>query len=118
MQECLCQIKVAAERAAALTRQLRLFTPRAEREHLPVQLNSVVKETRDLLERSISKEIAIELRLASELWAVEADPSQISHVLMDLCLNAHDAMPDGGTLTLETHSSRILPSPRGRLLIN
>jgi hypothetical protein len=72
----------------------------------------------DLLERSISKEIAIELRLASELWAVEAGLSQISHVLMNLCLNAHDAMPDGGALTLETHISRILLSPRGRLLIN
>jgi signal transduction histidine kinase/CheY-like chemotaxis protein len=102
--EYLRQIKIAAERAAALTGQLRLFTRQEEGERRTVQLNSVVKETRDLLERSIPKEITIELRLASELWAVKADPSQISQVLVNLCVNARDAMPDGGTLTLETRN--------------
>jgi CheY-like chemotaxis protein len=97
-------IKIAAERAAALTRQLRLFTRQEEGKRRPVQLNSVVEETRDLLERSISREITIELRLEPELWVVEADPSQISQVLMNLCVNARDAMPDGGTLTLETRN--------------
>ena len=101
-QEYLHQIKTATERAAALTRQLRLFTRQAEGERHPLQLNNVVKETRGLLERSIPKEIAIELHLASELWVVEADLSQISQVLMNLCLNARDAMSYGGTLTLET----------------
>ena len=103
-QEYLRQIKMAAERAAALTRQLRLFTRQAGGERCPVRLNSMVEETRALLERSIPKEIAIELRLESGLWAVEADPSQISQVLMNLCLNARDAMPDGGTLALETRN--------------
>jgi hypothetical protein len=103
-QEYLRQIKTAAKRAAALTNQLRLFTRQEEGERHPIQLNSMVKETHDLLERSISKEIAIELRLASGLWAVEADPSQISQVLMNLCVNARDAMPEGGTLTLETRN--------------
>jgi signal transduction histidine kinase len=103
-QEYLRQIKMAAERAATLTGQLRLFTRQEKGERHPVQLNSVVEETRALLERSISKEIAIELRLASELWAVEADLSQVSQVLMNLCVNACDAMPDGGILTLETRN--------------
>jgi PAS domain S-box-containing protein len=102
--EYLRQIKIAAERAAALTLQLRLFTRQEEGERRTVQLNSVVEETRDLLEHSIPKEIAIELRLASELWAVEADLSQISQVLVNLCVNARDSMPDGGTLTLETRN--------------
>ncbi|HID63958.1 MAG TPA: PAS domain S-box protein, partial [Anaerolineae bacterium] len=102
--EYLRQIKIAADRAAALTGQLRLFTRQAGGERHPIQLNSLVEETRALLERSIPKEITIELRLASELWAVEADPSQISQVLMNLCVNARDAMPDGGTLTLETRN--------------
>jgi two-component system cell cycle sensor histidine kinase/response regulator CckA len=103
-QEYLRQIKVAAERAAALTRQLRLFARQAGGERRPTQLNDVVEETRDLLERSIPKEIAIALRLEPELWTVEADPSQISQVLMNLGLNARDAMPEGGTLTLETRN--------------
>jgi two-component system cell cycle sensor histidine kinase/response regulator CckA len=103
-QEYLRQIKIAAERAAALTRQLRLFTRQAGGERRPVQLNSMLEETRALLERSIPKEIAIELCLASELWTMEADRSQISQVLMNLCVNARDAMPDGGTLTLETRN--------------
>jgi two-component system cell cycle sensor histidine kinase/response regulator CckA len=98
------QIKVATERAAALTRQLLLFTRQEKGERRPTQLNSVVEETRDLLERSIPKEITIELHLEPELWAVEADPSQVSQVLMNLCVNARDAMPDGGTLTLETRN--------------
>jgi CheY-like chemotaxis protein len=85
-QEYLRQIKMAAERAATLTGQLRLFTRQDQGERRPVQLNSVVEETRALLERSISKEIAIELRLASELWAVEADLSQLSQVLVNLSL--------------------------------
>jgi PAS domain S-box-containing protein len=101
-EKYLRQIKVAAERAAALTHQLRLFTRQGEGEHHPIRLNSIVEETCDLLEHSISREIAIELRLEAELWAVEADPSQISQVLVNLCVNACDAMPDGGTLTLET----------------
>jgi PAS domain S-box-containing protein len=103
-EKYLRQIKVAAERAAALTRQLRLFTRQEEGERRSVQLNGVVQETRDLLEHSIPKDITIELHLASELWAVEADLSQISQVLVNLCLNARDAMPGGGTLTLETHN--------------
>jgi len=102
--EYLRQIKIAVERAAALTGQLRLFTRQAKGQRRPVQLNSLVEETRDLLERSIPKEITIELGLESELWAVEADPSQISQVLMNLCVNARDAMPDGGVLTLETRN--------------
>jgi PAS domain S-box-containing protein len=117
----LLHIKVATERAAALTRQLLLFTRQEKGERRPTQLNSVVEETRDLLERSIPKEITIELHLEPELWAVEADPSQVSQVLMNLCVNARDAMPDGGTLTLETRNvtlgaegaQAILPAQSG-----
>ena len=103
-QEYLRQIQVAAQRAVALTSQLRLFSRQEEGERRPVQLNSVVEETRDLLEHSIPKEITLKLSLEPELWAVEADPSQINQVLMNLGVNARDAMPDGGTLTLETRN--------------
>jgi PAS domain S-box-containing protein len=103
-QEHLRRIKVAAERAAALTGQLLLFTRQARGQRRSAQLNSVVEETCNLLKRSIPKEIAIELRLEPELWAVEADSSQMSQVLVNLCVNARDAMSDGGTLTLETRN--------------
>jgi PAS domain S-box-containing protein len=106
-QKHLRQIKIAAQRATALTSQLRLFTRQEEGELRPLQLNSVVEETCALLEHSIPKEITIELSLESELWAVEADSSQISQVLMNLCVNARDAMPNGGTLTLETRNMTL-----------
>jgi two-component system cell cycle sensor histidine kinase/response regulator CckA len=102
--EYLRQIKVAARRAADLTGQLRLFTRQMRGERRSVQLNSLVEETCDLLAHSISKKIAIELRLEPELWVVEADPSQLSQVLMNLGVNARDAMLEGGTLTLETRN--------------
>jgi PAS domain S-box-containing protein len=121
-QEYLRQIKAAAERAAALTRQLRLFTRQARGKRRSLQLNNLAGETHSLLEHSLPKEITIELHLASELWAVEAEPSQISQVLMNLCVNACDAMPDGGTLTLKTgnvildeeYARRILEARPGR----
>jgi two-component system cell cycle sensor histidine kinase/response regulator CckA len=106
-QEHLRQIQVAAQRAVALTRQLRLFSRQEEGERRPVGLNSVIKETRDLLAHSLPREIAIELRLEPELGVVKADPSQISQVLMNLCVNARDAMPEGGTLTLETRNMTL-----------
>jgi two-component system cell cycle sensor histidine kinase/response regulator CckA len=102
--EYLRQIKVAARRAADLTGQLRLFTRQMRGERRSVQLNSLVEETCDLLAHSISKKIVIGLRLEPELWVVGADPSQLSQVLMNLGVNARDAMPDGGTLTLETRN--------------
>jgi PAS domain S-box-containing protein len=103
-QKYLHEIKIAAKRAAALTSQLRLFARQEKGERGSVQLNNLVEETCDLLERSIPKKIPIELRLESELWAVEADSSQLSQVLMNLGVNARDAMLEGGTLTLETRN--------------
>jgi PAS domain S-box-containing protein len=106
-QEDLRQIKIAAQRAADLTRQLRLFTRQEEGKRFPIRLNSAVEEIHALLERSLPKEITVELHLEPGLWAAEADPSQMSQVLMNLCVNARDAMPDGGTLTLETRNMTL-----------
>jgi len=98
------RIITAADRAAALTRQLALFSRREVPQRQPLQLNRIVRETYELLEETFPRTIKIELALEPEVWTIEADPSQMSQVLMNLCVNARDAMPEGGVLTLETRN--------------
>ncbi|HBD10250.1 MAG TPA: hypothetical protein DCZ69_18525, partial [Syntrophobacteraceae bacterium] len=99
------EISRAAKRGGELTRQLLMFSRKMESTLQPVDLNRVVEELRMLLERTIPKMIEIELRLTGNLHAVSADISQIEQVLMNLAVNARDAMPDGGKLTIETRNA-------------
>jgi PAS domain S-box-containing protein len=96
------EIKRAADRAAALTRQLLAFGGKQVLEPKVLDLNAVVRQTEAMLTRLIGEDIAIRLQLASDLGAVRVDPGQIEQVVVNLVLNARDAMPDGGTLTLAT----------------
>jgi len=96
------RIITAADRAAALTRRLTLFSRRESPKREPLRLNRIVKETDDLLKETVPRTIKVELTLEPELLPIEADPAQMSQVVMNLCLNACDAMPEGGVLTLET----------------
>jgi PAS domain S-box-containing protein len=102
--EYLQSIKLASERAAGLTRQLRLFTRQDEGQRQPLDLNKIVRETSDLLGSSLARHIAVKLDLEDELWAVGADSSQISQVLINLSLNAQDSMEQGGTLQISTRN--------------
>jgi signal transduction histidine kinase len=61
----------------------------------------------DLLTRSITETIAIQILSASDLWTVEADPNQLENVILNLAVNARDAMPDGGALTIEAKNATI-----------
>jgi PAS domain S-box-containing protein len=109
------QIRAAAERAAGLTRQLLAFARRQMLDAEVIDLNAVVDETLSMLSRLIPADIEIERRLQPELGRVSADPSQLDQVIMNLALNARDAMPDGGRLTLATTDvelSEPLPTPR------
>ncbi|HAA02686.1 MAG TPA: hypothetical protein DCE18_04865, partial [Syntrophobacteraceae bacterium] len=99
------EISRAAKRGGELTRQLLMFSRKMESTLQPVDLNRVVEDLRMLLERTIPKMIEIELRLTGNLHAVSADISQIEQVLMNLAVNARDAMPDGGKLTIETRNA-------------
>jgi two-component system cell cycle sensor histidine kinase/response regulator CckA len=92
----------AAWRAAELTRQLLGFARRASVRLEPGDVNASVAETLSILRRTIDPRITIESRTDPHLSHAFADLSQISQVLMNLCLNARDAMPGGGTLTIET----------------
>ncbi|HVO84406.1 MAG TPA: PAS domain S-box protein, partial [Syntrophobacteria bacterium] len=94
----------ASERGAELTRQLLTYSRKVESKRRPVDLNLEVHEVGRLLERSIPKLIEIELHLADELRTVFADPIQVEQMLMNLALNAKDAMANGGKIVIRTEN--------------
>lgn len=96
------KVRQQADRAAALTKQLLAFARRQILEPRTIDLNQVTVETVSLLENVIGSNIEIRASLAPDLAVVRADPVQIEQVLMNLCINARDAMPDGGSLVIET----------------
>jgi two-component system cell cycle sensor histidine kinase/response regulator CckA len=96
------KVRHQADRAAALTRQLLAFARRQVLEPRDVDLNQAVVETLSLLEKVIGDNIEIRPNLAADLATVRADPIQFEQVLMNLCINARDAMPGGGSLVIET----------------
>ncbi len=98
----LVEIKKAAKRAAELTRGLLTFSRRVEGVLRPVDLNYELEQIATMLERTIPKMIAIELHLARNLQGVKADPGQLQQAVMNLAVNARDAMPEGGKLIIET----------------
>ena len=96
------EIRTASESAASLTRQLLAFSRRQVVQPQVLDLNTVVVRTESLLRRVIGEHIDLTSRLTAALGRVSADPGQIEQILMNLCVNARDAMPSGGTLTIET----------------
>jgi two-component system, cell cycle sensor histidine kinase and response regulator CckA len=102
LRDSLAEISRAAERAAALTRQLLTFSRRQVVEPRLLDLQVVVTESHNLLQHLIGEDVRLALILSPRLSAVRADPGQIDQVLMNLALNARDAMAQGGLLTIET----------------
>ena len=96
------EIRKASERAASLTRQLLAYSRRQMLQPVVLDLNVVVAEMDKLLRRLIGEHIALATVLAPELGRVKADPNQLEQVIVNLAVNARDAMPDGGKLTIET----------------
>ena len=97
-------IKKAGDHAAALTSQLLAFSRKQIVQPQLIDLNTAVEEVRWLLERLIGDDVHLVTNLQASLTKVMADPHQIEQVLMNLCVNARDAMPDGGTLTIDTRN--------------
>jgi len=96
------EISRAAFRGGELTKQLLTFSRKLQAKLRPINLNIEVKQSVRLLERTIPKMIAIELRLQDDLKYINADPTQMEQVLINLAVNAKDAMPKGGRLVIET----------------
>jgi PAS domain S-box-containing protein len=96
------EIRRAAQRAAALTRQLLIFSRRDVVRPKVLDLGEVIGELDKLLRRVLGEHVELETRLADGLWHVEADPGQVEQVLVNLAVNARDAMPGGGQLLVET----------------
>jgi signal transduction histidine kinase/CheY-like chemotaxis protein len=98
----LTALSEAGDRAAALTRQLSMFSQQGAVETKPMDLNRVVGSVRGLLGRVMRSDVEIQIALGPEVGRVMADEGQIEQVLVELAINARDAMPSGGRLTIET----------------
>jgi signal transduction histidine kinase/DNA-binding response OmpR family regulator len=97
----------SANRAAALTHRLLAFSRRQSLDSKPVEMNELVHSMGELLHRSVNESIRLDMCLEPELWTAEADPNQLESALLNLVLNARDAMPNGGMLMIETFNRNL-----------
>jgi signal transduction histidine kinase len=107
VEESFRQVARAADRAATLTRQLLAFSRRQMMQPKPLDLNHLLHQLTDMLHRVIGEHIRLNCECAEHLPSVFADASNLEQVVMNLAVNARDAMPDGGVLTLRTEAVRI-----------
>jgi PAS domain S-box-containing protein len=101
------QISQAAERAAGLTRQLLAFSRKQPLNPKRIDINKLVAGIGELLGRSLGENIEIKSALAAPLWMTNVDQPQLEAALINLCVNARDAMPGGGRLSIETHNATL-----------
>jgi len=118
--EPLQQIACASDRAANLTRQLLMFSRRQLLEPQVLNLNDVIRNLSKMLQRMLGEDIALECALADQLPALLADPGMLEQVMMNLAVNARDAMPKGGQLCIRTEAltveaSHLRDNPQGRV---
>ncbi|HEV7439942.1 MAG TPA: ATP-binding protein, partial [Methylobacterium sp.] len=92
----------AAKRAAALTHRLLAFSRRQTLDPKPTHVNRLVADLEEMIRRTVGPAIAVEVVGAAGLWPALVDPNQLENALLNLCINARDAMPDGGRITIET----------------
>ena len=103
----LVQIKKAAQRAAGLTHHLLVFARRDVIRPQVLDLDTVITAVEEMLRRTLGEHIQLVTSLAGDLWPILADPGQLEQVLVNLAVNARDAMPTGGTLTIDTENITV-----------
>ncbi len=107
LHNSLHEINKAGERAAALTQQLLAYSRKQVMAPKRLNLNEVLSEMQNLLTRLIGEDIDLRMNLHPEIGPIKADPGQLQQVVLNLVVNARDAMPEGGTIILETASVRL-----------
>ncbi len=107
LQRAAEQAMRGAQRATALTQRLLAFSRQQPLEPKPIEIGRLVTSMSDLLRRTIGEQIAVETVLAGGLWPVHADPNQLEVAILNLAVNARDAMPTGGRLTIETANAYL-----------
>lgn len=107
LQDRFRKIRSQADRAGALTRQLLAFARRQVLQPSSINLNDLIKDQITLLANVIGERINIESQLSDGLWNIGGDPGQLEQIIMNLCLNARDAMPEGGRLLISTANVEI-----------
>lgn len=111
------EIEKAAERGSSLTRQLLAFSRKQVMRAAPLDLNLLVKGFSPILRRAVGEDIEITLQLSPDLWAVMADPMFIEQILLNLVINARDAMKGGGRITVETRNEAIVEPRNAGLFV-
>jgi len=107
LYQYLKEVQKAAERAAKLTSQLLLFSRQQTMKMEPLNINSVIQDLSRMLEPLIGEDIALNITLEPNIWTVRANASSIEQVIMNLIVNARDAMPDGGKILIKTENIHV-----------
>jgi PAS domain S-box-containing protein len=97
----------AAKRAAVLTHRLLAFSRRQTLDPKPLRVDRLIHGMEELIRRTVGPQIAFQVTSAGALWTIFADPNQLESALLNLCINARDAMPEGGRLTIATANNRL-----------
>ena len=116
-REDVMEIKRAAVRAKELTSQILAFSRRQPRQPKVVRANDLIRESEPLLRRTLGEDIELDYRLARDAGSIEVDPGQFTQILLNLAVNARDAMPGGGRLVVDTSKIRYEGSSWMRLTI-
>jgi nitrogen-specific signal transduction histidine kinase/CheY-like chemotaxis protein len=107
VEKFIAAARASSSRAVALTQRLLAFSRRQPLDPRPVQANHLVSSMDDLLRRTMGEQIEVALRLAPDLWPALCDPHQLESAILNLAINARDAMPNGGRLIIETSNAEL-----------
>jgi PAS domain S-box-containing protein len=104
-QRILAQMRQASDRGASLSRQLLAFARRQPLKPEPIDLRRKIDGMRELLDRTLRGDVLVRTDFAGDLWPIKVDPAELELVILNLCVNARDAMPSGGTITISANNA-------------